>query len=89
MGARRIPSSWWAGARRTASAPPTVSPRGLDGRFELVAGAVSFDAARARRSTEARGGPRSHDEFETMAREEAARPEGIEAVSVVTQNHLH
>ena len=61
----------------------------LDDRFELVAGAFSSDPARARRSAEALGVPRAYDDFETMAREEAARPDGIEAVAIVTPNHLH
>ena len=61
----------------------------MDDRFELVAGAFSSDAERARRSAEALGVERAYDGFETMAREEAARPDGIEAVSIVTPNHLH
>ena len=61
----------------------------LDDRFELVAGAFSSDPARARRSAEALGVPRSYDDFVTMAREEAARADGIEAVAIVTPNHLH
>ena len=61
----------------------------LDDRFELVAGAFSSDPERARRSAGALGVGRSYDSFETMAREEAARPDGIEAVAIVTPNHLH
>ena len=61
----------------------------LDDRFELVAGAFSSDAERARRSAEALGVTRAYDDFETMAREEVARPDGIEAVAIVTPNHLH
>ena len=61
----------------------------LDDRFELVAGAFSSDPERARRSAEALGVARSYDDFEAMAREEAAREDGIEAVAIVTPNHLH
>ncbi len=61
----------------------------MDDRFELVAGAFSSDPERARRSAEALGVPRAYDDFEAMAREEAAREDGVEAVSIVTPNHLH
>ena len=61
----------------------------MDDRFELVAGAFSSEPSRARRSAEALGVARAYDDFEAMAREEAARPDGIEAVSIVTPNHLH
>ncbi|WP_185983805.1 Gfo/Idh/MocA family protein [Aureimonas mangrovi] len=63
----------------------------LDGHYELVAGALSSDAERARASAaELRIAPeRAYTSFEEMARAEAARPDGIEAVSIVTPNHLH
>ncbi|MFP4269866.1 MAG: Gfo/Idh/MocA family protein [Alphaproteobacteria bacterium] len=63
----------------------------LDGRFELVAGALSADPDRARRSGEALGLPpeRSYASFEAMAEREAARADGVEAVAIVTPNHLH
>ena len=61
----------------------------MDDRFELVAGAFSSEPSRARRSAEALGVARAYDDFEAMAREEAAREDGIEAVSIVTPNHLH
>ena len=63
----------------------------LDDQFELVAGALASNPARARASAAEIGlaPERSYDSFETMAREEAARPDGIEAVAIVTPNHLH
>ena len=61
----------------------------LDDRFELVAGALSSTPERARASGEALGLARVYDDYETMAREEAAREDGIEAVSIVTPNHVH
>jgi len=63
----------------------------LDDRYELVAGALSSDAARARDSAAALhlAPERSYADFATMAQAEAARPDGIEAVAVVTPNHLH
>ena len=61
----------------------------LDGQFVLVAGALSSDPARARASGEALGLSRVYTDFRAMARAEAARPDGIQAVAIVTPNHLH
>ena len=63
----------------------------LDDRYELVAGALSSTPDRSARSAAALGldPARAYPDFATMAREEAARPDGIEAVSIVTPNHLH
>ena len=63
----------------------------IDGRFDLVAGALSSTPERARESGAALGldPDRSYDSFEAMAEAEAARADGIEAVSIVTPNHVH
>jgi predicted dehydrogenase len=63
----------------------------LDGHYELVAGALSSDAARAKASAAELGlaPDRSYGSFAEMAKAEAARPDGIEAVSIVTPNHMH
>ncbi|MCC8401163.1 Gfo/Idh/MocA family oxidoreductase [Paraburkholderia sp. MMS20-SJTN17] len=61
----------------------------LDDRFELVAGALSSDAERARASAAEAGIPRSYADWREMARAEAARGDGIDAVAIVTPNHLH
>ncbi|MCB1425048.1 MAG: Gfo/Idh/MocA family oxidoreductase [Brucellaceae bacterium] len=63
----------------------------LDGHYTLVAGALSSDPGRARASgLEVGLAPdRCYGSFEEMARAEAERPDGIEAVSIVTPNHLH
>jgi predicted dehydrogenase len=63
----------------------------LDDRYELVAGALSAAPDKAMRSAEAIGlaADRSYPDFRTMARAEAARPDGIEAVAIVTPNHMH
>ncbi|CAB3637283.1 Gfo/Idh/MocA family protein [Paraburkholderia rhynchosiae] len=61
----------------------------LDDRFELVAGALSSDPERARPSAAEVGIARSYADWQQMAREEAARDDGIDAVAIVTPNYLH
>jgi len=63
----------------------------LDARYELVAGAFSSNAEVARRSGQALGldPARVYEDYAQMARAEAQRPDGIEAVSIVTPNHMH
>jgi predicted dehydrogenase len=63
----------------------------LDDAFALVAGALSADPERARRSGAAlRLDPaRVYADYRQMAKREASRADGIEAVSIVTPNHLH
>ncbi|UOA20665.1 Myo-inositol 2-dehydrogenase (plasmid) [Sulfitobacter indolifex] len=61
----------------------------IDDRFDLVAGALSSTPEKSAASAEAMGIPRSYGSFEEMAEAEAAREDGIEAVSIVTPNHVH
>ncbi|MBT6728266.1 MAG: Gfo/Idh/MocA family oxidoreductase, partial [Deltaproteobacteria bacterium] len=63
----------------------------IDDRFELVAGALSSEAERSKRSGQAIGitSDRCYGSYHKMAQQEAARPDGIEAVVIVTPNHLH
>lgn len=61
----------------------------LDDRYTLVAGALSSTPDKALRSAAALGLARGYADFRTMAREEAARPDGIEAVAIVTPNDQH
>jgi len=63
----------------------------LDDHYELVAGALSASADKARRSGQALGlaPDRSYADYAAMAQAEAARADGIEAVAIVTPNHLH
>ncbi|MDR6407517.1 Gfo/Idh/MocA family protein [Paraburkholderia terricola] len=61
----------------------------LDDRFELVAGALSSDPRRAQASAAEAGIARSYADWNEMARAEAARDDGIDAVAIVTPNHLH
>lgn len=63
----------------------------LDDQYELVAGALSSDPERARQSAaDLHIAPeRSYASFAEMAQHEAARPDGIDVVAIVTPNHLH
>lgn len=63
----------------------------LDDRYELVAGALSASPDKAIRSAAAIGlrSDRSYPDFRTMAQAEAARIDAIEAVAIVTPNHMH
>lgn len=63
----------------------------LDGRWQLVAGAFSSDPDRAHASASELGvaPDRSYASYTEMAQAEAARDDGIDAVAIVTPNHLH
>ncbi len=63
----------------------------LDGEFQLVAGALSSDPERAIASGRELGldAERCYASFAEMAKAEAARADGIEAVAIVTPNHVH
>ncbi|HWJ73201.1 MAG TPA: Gfo/Idh/MocA family oxidoreductase [Kaistia sp.] len=63
----------------------------LDDRIMLVAGALSSDPANSAASAAELGiaPDRAYADYRTMASAEAARSDGIEAVVIVTPNHLH
>jgi predicted dehydrogenase len=63
----------------------------IDGEFRLVAGALSADPERARLSALDIGiaPDRAYTTYEGMARAESRLPDGIEAVAIVTPNHMH
>lgn len=63
----------------------------LDDHYQLVAGCLSSTPEKAQRSGEALGldPARNYGDFATMAKREARRQDGIEAVSIVTPNHMH
>jgi len=60
-------------------------------RWEVVAGAFSSDAARAKAAAVNWHLPeeRCYLSFREMAEKEAARPDGVDAVMITTPNHLH
>ena len=63
----------------------------IDDRYDLVAGALSSDPTNAMESAKDLGidDDRSYADYAQMAEREAAREDGIDAVSIVTPNHLH
>ena len=63
----------------------------LDNRFELVAGALSSSAEKAQASGRELGlaQDRIYSSYKDMAIREARLKSGIEAVSIVTPNHVH
>ncbi|TQV78456.1 Gfo/Idh/MocA family protein [Denitrobaculum tricleocarpae] len=63
----------------------------LDGHYELVAGALSGNPKKARASGVDLGldPDRCYGTYSEMVGGETARPDGIEAVAIVTPNHMH
>ena len=63
----------------------------IDDHYELVAGALSSDPDRARASAAELRIPadRAYGSFAEMATAEAGREDGIDAVAIVTPNHVH
>jgi predicted dehydrogenase len=63
----------------------------LDDHYDLVAGALSSTPEKSLASGRDLGldPDRCYGSFEEMAKKESAREDGIEAVSIVTPNHVH
>jgi predicted dehydrogenase len=63
----------------------------MDDHYELVAAALSSDAARSRSAAQDLhiAPDRAYGSYTEMAAAEAARPDRIEAVSIVTPNNMH
>ena len=61
----------------------------IDDKYELVAGALSSTPEKSIASGETLGLKRVYEDFKTMAIREARRKDGIEAVAIVTPNHMH
>ena len=63
----------------------------IDGRFQLVAGCFSATAEKSRASGADLGidPARTYADFTAMAQREARLKDGIEAVAIVTPNHVH
>ena len=63
----------------------------IDGRYELVAGALSSTVEKSKASGAALGlaSDRCYGDFAEMAKREARLKDGIQAVAIVTPNHVH
>jgi predicted dehydrogenase len=63
----------------------------IDDKYELVAGALSSTPEKSRQSGAELGldPSRTYDDFKSMAIREAKLKNGIEAVAIVTPNHMH
>jgi predicted dehydrogenase len=63
----------------------------IDDRYELVAGALSSDPAKAKASAaDLRiSSDRAYGSYAEMAQAEAERADGIDVVAIVTPNHMH
>lgn len=61
----------------------------IDDQYDLVAGCFSSTAEKSAASAAELGVPRAYDDFTQMAIREARRKDGIEAVAIVTPNHMH
>jgi predicted dehydrogenase len=63
----------------------------MDDHYELVAAALSSDPARSRAAAQDLhiAPDRAYGSYTEMARAEAARPDRVEAVAIVTPNNLH
>ena len=63
----------------------------IDDQYELVAGALSSTPEKAKRSGAALGldPKRTYGDFQEMASRERRLKDGIEAVAIVTPNHMH
>ena len=63
----------------------------LDDEYVFCAGALSSDPERALASAKDLGlpGDRSYGSYQEMVALESAREDGIDAVAIVTPNHMH
>lgn len=90
-GKRKIKVGMVGGGRGAFFASYHRAAMRLCERYEIVAGAFSSNLETAREAGDALGvaPDRVYASFEEMARVEAAREDRLEAVIVVTPNHLH
>jgi predicted dehydrogenase len=91
MGPRRLRVGMVGGGRNAFIGAIHRMALRLDDRAELVAGALSSDPENARLSGTDIGiaEERAYSDYLEMAEAESKRTDGIEAVVIVTPNHLH
>jgi predicted dehydrogenase len=61
----------------------------IDDQYDLVAGCFSSSPEKSLASAADLGVPRAYASFAEMAAKEARRKDGIQAVAIVTPNHMH
>lgn len=61
----------------------------MDDRYELMAAALTSDRQRSLDAARDLYIPRAYGDFAEMAQSEANRPDGIQAVAIVTPNNMH
>lgn len=61
----------------------------LDDQYELVAGCFSSSPEKSLASANDLGVPRAYASYSEMAARESRRKDGIDAVAIVTPNHMH
>jgi predicted dehydrogenase len=61
----------------------------MDDRYELIAAVLSSDPEKSLSAAKELQIPRAYRSFQEMAEAESKRADGIEAVSIVTPNHMH
>lgn len=88
---RRLRLGIVGGGRGAFIGPIHANGARLSNRWDVVAGALSSNPARARQAGKDWLLPedRIYTDFRTMAASEAARPDGIEAVAITTPNATH
>ena len=61
----------------------------MDDRYELIAAVLSADPEKSTTAAKELNIPRAYRSFQEMAAAESKRADGIEAVAIVTPNHMH
>lgn len=86
---RRVRLGLIGGAQGSLIGPVHRTAARLDDCFELCAGVFSSDPQRSLSSAQAFGIERGYADLDTMIKSEAARPDGIDAVAIMTPNDSH
>jgi len=88
---RRLRLGFFGGGQGALIGQVHANGARLSNRWDIVAGALSSNPQRAKASGKdwLLADDRVYSDYREMARAEAAREDGIEAVSIVTPNHLH
>lgn len=86
---RRVRLGLIGGAQGALIGPVHRTAARLDDCFELCAGVFSSDSGRSLESARSFGIPRGYADVGTMIAEETSRPDGIDAVAIMTPNDSH